>query len=197
MQQALVTYTRVVDGISERLGWISMALVLLTLAIGFYNVVARYVGRIIGVQLSSNVFIELQWYLYSMVFFLGFAYILKHGINVRVDFLYAKWPRRRKVLLDFWGHIFFLVPFCLLGIYVTISPVMNSWGLLPNGTWGTWEISPDPNGLPRAPIKSMIIVAFSMLLLQTISELVKMGLFLSGREEVVVEQETEEPIRIE
>ena len=195
--RALLKFTQIVDGLSERLGWLSMILVVVTIAIGFYNVVARYSGRFIGAQLSSNVYIELQWYLYSLVFFLGFAYILKNGINVRVDFLYANFPKKRKILIDFWGHLLLLVPFCIIGIYVTINPVLVSWGRRSNGTWGTWEMSPDPSGLPRAPIKTMIIVAFVLLLLQTISELIKYGITLWGKEETVVIDESEAPLRIE
>ncbi|MCA9982256.1 MAG: TRAP transporter small permease subunit, partial [Anaerolineales bacterium] len=169
--QLLIKISNIIDRISEFLGTISMYLVLLTVAIGFFNVAARYFDRFrfIESQVSSNVFIELQWYLYSLVFFFGFSYILKNGINVRVDFLYANWPRKRQATVDFIGHLLFLLPFCILGIYVTINPVLYSWGQLPDGTFGTWEMSPDPNGLPRAPIKSMIILAFGMLLLQTIS----------------------------
>ena len=85
-----------------------MMVVVLTVVIGFYNVLARYVGRFVGAQLSSNLLIETQWYLFSMVFFLGFAYIMKNGINVRVDFIYAKWPRSRQATVDFWGHLCFL-----------------------------------------------------------------------------------------
>lgn len=199
MMRTLIRYTQVVDNISERLGWVSMILVIVTVIIGFFNVVVRYLGQFIGVQLSSNRFIELQWYLYSLVFFLGFAYILKHGINVRVDFIYAKWPKKRKAMIDFWGHLFFLVPFCIMAIYVTINPVLVSWGRLPNGGWGTWELSPDPSGLPRAPIKTMIIVAFVLLFLQTIAELIKLWIVLKGHEELVVveELEVEGPLRIE
>jgi len=112
-------YVKAVDALSEGLGWVSQMLVVVTVVIGFYNVVARYAGRFMETQLSSNLYIELQWYLFSLVFFFGFAYILKHGINVRVDFLYAKWPKKRQAMIDFWGHIFFLIPFTILGIYVT------------------------------------------------------------------------------
>lgn len=181
----LTRYTRAIDAISEVMGWVSMFLVVVTVAIGFYNVMARYVGRFIGVTLSSNLYIELQWYLYSLVFLLGFSYILKHGINVRVDFLYAKWSTRRKAIIDFWGHLLFLVPFTILGIWVSINPVLSSWGRRPNGSWGSWELSPDPSGLPRAPIKSMIVVGFVLLLLQAIAELIKLALVIRGREEFV------------
>jgi TRAP-type mannitol/chloroaromatic compound transport system permease small subunit len=187
--RSLLKFSRAIDTISERLGWLSMMLVVLTVAIGFYNVLARYVGRFVGMQLSSNIFIETQWYLFSLVFFLSFSYILKNGINVRVDFIYTNWTKRRKALLDFWGHLLFLLPFCILGIWVTINPVIASWV--------QWEQSPDPNGLPRAPLKSMIIVAFVMLTFQTISELIKLRAVIQGEEIAVADLEAETPLRIE
>jgi TRAP-type mannitol/chloroaromatic compound transport system permease small subunit len=183
----LLRISRVIDAITEGVGKISEWLVLLVIAVGFYNVVGRYVGRGLGVQLSSNRFIELQWYIFSLIFFLGFAYILKHNVNVRVDFLYAKWSEKRKALVDFWGTILFLIPFCIIGIYATINPVLKSWGLRPNGTWGRWEMSPDPGGLPRAPIKTMIIVAFALLLLQAIAQAIKYFAVMRGHKEVAKE----------
>ena len=93
MLRALLRISGFIDSLSERVGGVSVPLVIVTVAIGFYNVLVRYLGQFIGVQLSSNLFIELQWYLYSLVFFLGFAYILKNGINVRVDFIYANWSK--------------------------------------------------------------------------------------------------------
>ena len=153
---------------------------LLTIAVGFYNVMARRIGREIGVQLSSNALIELQWYLFSLMFFCGFAYILKHGENVRVDFLYANWTEKQRALVDFIGTVFFLIPFCILGWCVTIDPVLDSWGYMPDGTWGTWEMSPDADGLPRAPIKSTILFAFVTLLAQSASQAIKYLAILKG-----------------
>jgi TRAP-type mannitol/chloroaromatic compound transport system permease small subunit len=178
--QALLRVSRGIDAVIDWIGRQMVWIVTLMIAIGFLNVVGRYVGRYAGLQLTSNAIIELQWYMFSVLFFLGFAYILKHNLNVRVDFLYAGWSPRRKALVDLVGHLLFLVTFCLLGIYVTYVPVMRSWGQLPSGEWGAWEISPDPDGLPRAPIKSMIIVAFMLLLVQTISEIIKKAAVLTG-----------------
>ena len=198
MKRLLAGYVNAVDRIAEFTGWLSQLIVIVIVVVGFYNVAARYLGRFVGMQLSSNVFIETQWYLYSMVFFLGFNYILKNGINVRVDFLYAKWPRTRQAAIDFWGHLLFVIPFCVIGIWVTINPVLTSWGRLPNGSWGTWEVSPDPNGLPRAPIKTMIIVAFVLLLLQVIAELIKLyPVMRTGRAVFGQEVHRDAPLRLE
>lgn len=170
---SLLRVSRAIDSLTERIGNLLPYLVILMIGTGFYNVVARYVGRFLGMRLTSNAAIEIQWYMYSVLFFLGFAYILKHNLNVRVDFLYAKWPPARRAWVDLLGTLLFLIPFCILGIYVTINPVLASWGRLPSGSWGVWEISPDPDGLPRAPIKSMIIIAFVLLLFQSISQVIK------------------------
>jgi TRAP-type mannitol/chloroaromatic compound transport system permease small subunit len=159
--------------------------------IGFFNVVARYFGRFVGLNLSSNAYIELQWYLFSLIFFLGFSYILKHNVNVRVDFLFTHWDEKRQAWVDLLGTVLFLIPFCIMGIYVTINPVLISWGRLPGGRWGTWEMSSDPSGLPRAPIKTMIIVAFVMLLAQAIAQVIKYAAIIQGHIEIAQEIKAE------
>lgn len=177
---ALLKFSQAIDTLSDTSGKLSGWMVILTIAVGFYNVTARYLGRIIGLKLSSNALIELQWYLFSLMFFLGFAYILKQAANVRVDFLYATWSEKRRALVDFLGTVLFLIPFCILGIWVSFNPVLQSWGLLSDGTWGGWEVSADADGLPRAPIKTMLIVTFVALLAQAISQAIKYIAILKG-----------------
>ena len=195
--QILKKFVITVEMMSEGLGWLSQMIVPITILVGFSNVVLRYTGQIIGLKLTSNVIIELQWYLYTLIFFLGFAYILKNNINVRVDFWYANQTPKTKAWIDLIGHLLALLPFCLLALYVTYQPVLTSWGLRPDGSWGTWEVSPDPNGLPRAPIKSMVLVAFGMLLLQTIAEIIKLIAIVRGHEDLFQLKELEAPLRIE
>ena len=192
-------YVTTVDNFTEKLGWISQMLTVIVVVIGFMNVVLRYVGFMIGIRLTSNLIIELQWYLYSLVFVFSFAYILKHNINVRVDFLYGQWPKRRQVWVDFIGNFFFLIPFLILGSYIAWPAILQSWGLRPGGHWGPMEWSPDPSGLPRAPIKTMIIFGFFTLLLQAISDQIKYWWYLRGKadDEVLKVQEHDAPLRIE
>jgi TRAP-type mannitol/chloroaromatic compound transport system permease small subunit len=195
----LLKFSQFIDNGADKLGWLSNWLVLLTIGVGFFNVVARYMGRFIGVQLSSNALLELQWYLFSLTFLFGFVYILRHGENVRVDFLYTNMSEKKRALVDFVGTVLFLIPFCLLGIWVTINPVLQSWGRLSDGSWGTWEISSDANGLPRAPIKTMVPVALLLLLLQSISQAIKYLAVLLGYQQVAeqIRLETSENINIE
>lgn len=199
MKRFLQAYVRGIDRLTEFLGNLSMYIVIVLLVIGFANVVLRYVGRFVGVRLTSNAVIELQWYLYSLVFFFGFAYILKHNINVRVDFWFGKQSQKRKALIDLIGHAIALFPFTIIALWVTVNPVLTSWGRRPNGTWGMWEVSPDPSGLPRAPIKTMILVAFVTLLLQAIAEIIKLVAVYRNIEGIRPGHlaEVEAPLRIE
>lgn len=180
-------YERWADTMSEWTGKLSQYVVLVTVGVGFLNVVLRYVGQLVGVRLTNNGLIEAQWYLYSLIFLFGFGYILKHQINVRVDFWFAEQPPRRKAWIDLVGHLIALVPFAIMGIWLSIPQVQTSWRLN--------EQSPDPSGLPRAPIKTMIIVAFVILLIQGIAEVIKQIAVLRGVERP--SEESSEFIRIE
>jgi TRAP-type mannitol/chloroaromatic compound transport system permease small subunit len=197
--QALLRLSRAIDTLIERIGKLTSWIIIIMMLVGLYNVTVRYFGRFIGQTLASNIYIEAQWYLFSIVFFFGFAYVLRHNQNVRVDFLYTNWPVKRRALINLIGDLLFLIPFCILGIIVAYNPVLASWGRLPDGSWGEWEQSPDANGLPRAPIKSMIIVGFVLLLLQAISEVIKHVVVLAGdaEPELVTEVEEYQAARVE
>ena len=173
-------FSRGIDTLMEWVGALSMMLVTLLLGVGIYNVIVRYVGRLTQRNLASNTLLEAQWYLFSVIFFLGFAFILKRNTHVRVDFLYQNFGPKARARVNLFGTLVFLLPFCLLGIYVTFEPVLRSWGLRPDGSWGMWEMSPDAGGLPRAPLKSMILVAFALLILQGVSDAIKHIAVLRG-----------------
>ena len=134
----------------------------LLVAIGAFNAIARYAGRWVGHDLSSNVYLELQWYLFSAVFLLGGSYTLQHRGHVRVDVVHDRLPPRVRRWIDRLGTWLLLVPFCVFVIVISISPVRHSIALL--------EDSPDPGGLPRWIIKPLIPLGFLLLLLQGIAE---------------------------
>ena len=172
VMRVLLAYQRGADRFAEWTGYVSQYIVLITVAVGFANVVLRYVGEVTGNRLTNNGMIEAQWYLYSLIFLFGFAYILKHQINVRVDFWFANQPPKRKAIIDLVGHLISLVPFCLIALWISWDQVWFSWSI--------WEQSPDPSGLPRAPIKAMIMIAFGLLLIQAIAEVIKQVAVLLG-----------------
>jgi len=154
-----------VERLSDAAGVVARWLVLLMVLLGAFNAVARYLGRSIGIQLSSNALIEAQWYLFSLVFLLGAAYTLKHQGHVRVDVIYAKFSERARAWIDIAGTLLLLLPFCVFGLLLSWPAVRNSWLVL--------EGSPDPGGLPRYPIKTFILVAFALLLLQGMAWLLR------------------------
>jgi len=161
----LLKIARAIDLLNEWIGRLTYWLVLLMVAVGAWNVVGRYLGKIIGTNLTSNSLIEIQWYLFDIVFLFGAAYALKYNEHVRVDVFYKSWSRRRQALANFLGNLLFLIPFSSLMIYYSWATVVNSWKIK--------EMSADPGGLPRYPIKFTIILAFILLILQGISEAIK------------------------
>ena len=167
-------FSRRVDGLNDRLGrfvgWLTLAMVL----IGAYNAVVRYLGRYTGTDLSSNAYLELQWYLFSLVFLLGASYTLRCNVHVRVDLLYGRLSERGKAWIDLVGTLVLMLPFVSLALWLSWPSVRNSWAVR--------EVSPDPGGLARYPIKTVILFAFALLLLQGVSQAVKALATLRGIE---------------
>lgn len=142
------------------------------IALGVWNVIGRFLGRLIGLNLTSNALIEGQWYTFTLIFMLGTAYTLLHDGHVRVDIFYANWSPRQRAIANLCGSIFFLIPFCAISVAASWASIVNSWSVM--------EISPDPGGLPRYPIKSTILIACGLLILQAISEVIKNWAMLVG-----------------
>ncbi|RCJ39506.1 C4-dicarboxylate ABC transporter substrate-binding protein [Nostoc punctiforme NIES-2108] len=173
--EKLLRISNIIDNCTERIGRFTSWLVLVMIVLGVWNVIGRYLGRISGNNFTSNAYIESQWYIFDLVFLLGAAYTLKHNEHVRVDIFYSNWPPRRKALADLVGTIFFLIPFCIITIAFSWDAVVASWQIK--------EASSDPGGLPRYPIKAMIIVGFVLLIFQGISQAIKNLVILQGKEE--------------
>ncbi len=202
----LLSISKAIDAVTELFGRIAQWIVPLVIVVGFLNVLMRKLGEYLktdiygaltqaltGRAVSQNQVTEVQWYLFSLLFFFGFAYILRHGVNVRVDFLYARWSPKRRALVDLAGSLLFLIPFCLLGIYVAIPQVAFSWGcfstqppgqliaFLGNLTCaGEPEIGSDPGSLQRHLIKTCLLIALGLLLLQGIAQAIKNAAVLTG-----------------
>ncbi len=162
-----------IDRINVALGRSASWLALLMVMLGAFNAVARYLGRHLGADLSSNAYIEGQWYLFSLVFLLGTAYTLQKDQHVRVDVLYARMSARGQAWIDLVGTLLFLLPFTLTMLWLSWPSVRNSWVVR--------EVSPDPGGLLRYPLKAMILVSFLAPALQGGSIVIRRIAFLRGR----------------
>lgn len=162
----LLRFSAAIDRANDRIGAAIPWLVLLMVLVGAFNALARYATRRYpGVSLSSNAFFDLQWYMFSLIFLLGAAYGLNRDVHVRVDVLYSRLSVRGRAWIDLVGSVLFLLPFCVMMLWVSWPAVRNSWAVL--------EGSPDPGGLPRYPIKTLILVSFFLLLLQGVSQAIK------------------------
>lgn len=183
-ERAASRLARGIDAVSEWSGRFLYWLTLVMVLVASYNTVVRYLGRYLGTSLSSNAYIELQWYLFSIVFLLGAAYTLRHNAHVRVDVVYQSLSLRNRAWVNLLGTLLFLIPFCVLMIVVSWPTVAMSWSIR--------EMSPDPGGLPRYPIKAVIPLGFALLALQALSEGIKSLLTLTRSGAAPEAESTEE-----
>ena len=174
----LLTVSRAIDGMNAAIGRVAAWLTLVMVLIGAGNAIARYSDRFTHLGLTSNAWIETQWYLFSLVFLFGAPWALKTGSHVRVDVLYGRLGTRARAWIDLIGGVVFLLPFCVFALLVSWPPIADSIAVR--------EVSPDPGGLPRWPIKACVLVAFSLLLLQGWSEVIKRIAYLRGGDAVAL-----------
>ena len=142
-------------------GWLGSWALLLMLALGVWNVIGRYLGLSLGLNLSSNALIEGQWLLFSAAFLLGLGWTLQRDGHVRIDVISSRWPRRKQLRMELGGTLLLLLPFALLVLLVSLEPAWQAWRIQ--------EASPDPGGLPRYWAKSLIPIGFLLLSLQGIA----------------------------
>jgi TRAP-type mannitol/chloroaromatic compound transport system permease small subunit len=154
-----------IDRVNGLLGRLVAWLAVLMILIGAGNAILRYLSRFVGANLTSNAFIEAQWYLFSGIFLLGAGWALERDAHVRVDVIYGQFGSQARAAIDLAGHLLLLIPFCAFAIWVCWPAVAESWRI--------GEQSIDPGGLPRYPVKALIIVGFYLLLFQGIAEAIK------------------------
>jgi TRAP-type mannitol/chloroaromatic compound transport system permease small subunit len=171
--------SKAIDRISAAAGALSSWLLLGMVLLGAFNAIARYLDRFTGLSLSSNTYIELQWYFFAALFLLAAAYTLQSDSHVRVDVIYGRLSDRGRAIINVAGTLLFLLPFCMLMIVTSWPTVRNSWAIL--------EQSPDPGGLARYPIKTIIPIAFVLLLLQGLALLFRQLPVALGRSSASVD----------
>ena len=164
---ALLKLSRAIDWLNDRLGVVANWLVLTACLISAGNAMSRY-----AFDLSSNAWLEIQWYLFAAIVMLGASYTLKMNEHVRVDILYTHLSERGKEWLDLIGTAVFLVPSMLVIAYYSWPFFMQSWNVQ--------EISGNAGGLIRWPVKILVPVGFTLVALQGISEIIKRAAALKG-----------------
>lgn len=165
--QGLLAFSRGVDRFNEWIGVAVKWLIFLCVVISAGNAISRK-----AFSLTSNAFMEVQWYLFGAAFMLGAGYAFLRNVHVRIDFVSSKLSAHTRNWIDILGIIVFLIPLCILMIDL-------SWPLFYRA-WVSGEMSSNAGGLIRWPILLMIPAGFAILLVQAFSELIKRVAFLRG-----------------
>jgi len=165
--KALLVLSRLIDAISERVGHLVYWLVLATVLISAGNATVRKLF-----SYSSNSFLEIQWYLFSMVFLFCAGYTLKHNEHVRIDIITSHFSARVRAGIDIFGTLFFLLPMAVLVMWL-------SWPVFVEA-YTRNEVSTNAGGLIIWPARLMVPVGFFLLIVQGCSELIKRAAFLLG-----------------
>ena len=163
----LLAAARAIDRINEGFGRIAAWLVLLACLISAANASSRY-----ALDLSSNAWLELQWYMFTAIVMLGAPFVLRVNEHVRVDIFYGRAQPRRRAWIDLFGLLFFLLP-------VVVATMVMSWPFFVESYRGG-EMSSNAGGLLRWPVKLVIPVGFGLLALQGLAEVVKRIAYLRG-----------------
>ena len=156
----LLALSRAIDRINEAIGKTVAWAILLAILVSAGNAVIRK-----AFNMSSNAWLELQWYLFGAAFLLAAAYTLKQNEHIRIDIIYGLFSRRKQHWIDLFGHVFFLMPFVLLMLYYFVPYFLLSYR--------SGEVSSSAGGLVIWPAKLMLLIGFFLLALQGISEIIK------------------------
>lgn len=163
----LLSISRLIDGFSSLIGKLVMWLILAATLISAGNALVRKL-----LNVGSNSFLEIQWYLFAAVFMLGGGYAFLKNAHVRIDFVSSKFSPITRNWIDVGGILLFLFPLCYM--MATLG-----WPVFHNA-WVSGEMSSNSGGLIRWPVYFLIPLGFVFLALQGISELIKRLAFITG-----------------
>jgi TRAP-type mannitol/chloroaromatic compound transport system permease small subunit len=163
----LLFVSNCIDTVNERVSRIASWLVLLACLVSAGNAISRYAASV-----SSNAWLEIQWYMFSGIFLLGASYTLCRNQHVRVDVLYSHLSTRGQIWVDLLGTLLFLLP-------ATIIIGWLSWPIF-HDAWTSGEMSSNAGGLLRWPVKLLLPLGFALLSLQGLSEIIKRIAMLTG-----------------
>lgn len=186
--KAFLALSRLIDAINVGVGRTVMWLTLVVVLVSSGNAVVRKIFHV-----SSNLWLEMQWYLFGAIFLLTAGYTLLRNEHVRVDIVSSRLSRRKQIYIEIFGVLFFLFPACILIMVLSWPMFMDSYV--------TNEQSSNSGGLIRWPVKLLVPIGFALLVAAGLSHLIKCVAFLRGaapdptaRDNVTAEAELAEEI---
>jgi TRAP-type mannitol/chloroaromatic compound transport system permease small subunit len=189
--QALLKFSKAIDWLNTQVGKYVIWLILASTVISAINAVVRKT-----LNVSSNAYLEVQWYLFAAAFLLAAGYTLLNGEHVKIDVLYHQLSKRKQIWVDIFGFVVFLAPVCFAILWYGIPFFLQGYR--------SGEVSSNAGGLIRWPVYLMMPLGFALLMLQGFSELIKRIAFLKGliddpthkKVEKTAEEELAESIRL-
>lgn len=164
---ALLKLSRGIDALTSFVGKYVIWLIFGSTLISALNAVIRKAFNV-----SSNAFLEIQWYLFAASFLIAAGYTLLNGEHVKIDVLYGHLSKKAQMRIDIFGFVCFLIPLSVTVLYLSVPYVLRAYA--------TGEMSNNAGGLIRWPVFAMLPLGFGMLLAQGVSELIKRIAFLQG-----------------
>ncbi|MBZ6076888.1 TRAP transporter small permease subunit [Microvirga puerhi] len=164
---AFLKLSQAIDSLNERLGKTVAWAIVVAIVVSAVNAIIR---RVFGV--SSNAWLELQWYLFGAVFMLCAPWTLKVNEHIRIDIVSNALSKRQRDWVDLFGHVFFLMPFVAIMLYLSVPYFSRSFQ--------SGEVSSNAGGLLIWPAKGLILLGFTFLFLQWLSELIKRIAIMRG-----------------
>jgi TRAP-type mannitol/chloroaromatic compound transport system permease small subunit len=158
--QALLALSRGIDRVTEFIGKAVMWLILLAVLVSAGNAISRKF-----LNLSSNAWLELQWYLFGAAFMGAAAYTLQQNEHIRIDVFYGSRSRRTQHWIDLFGHIFFLLPFVALMVWYLWPYTVQAWR--------SGQVSTNAGGLIIWPARAILLAGFVLLVFQAFAEIIK------------------------
>jgi TRAP-type mannitol/chloroaromatic compound transport system permease small subunit len=192
-----------IEAVTTVTGHASWVLVWVVFILGLFNVVTRYVARFIERDIIVGEVFDLQWMMFGALFLLGLNYGVREGVNPRIDFWWAHFSAKKKAIIDLLAHSLLFLPFLIMAIRTLWGWSMTAMGRRFDGSWPTWKVweiweqSTDAGGLPRGPIKLLILIGFILMATQVVAEIIKQILVLMEREDLAGVAEYEAPLRVE
>lgn len=166
--QAMLRLARLIDALNDHVGRAVYWLVLFAVLLSAGNAIVRKVFSV-----SSNAYLEGQWYLFSAIFLLCAGYTLLRNEHVRIDIIAGRLSPKAQAWIDIFGTIFFLLP--MAGVIMWLS-----WPYFMRA-YAEHEISGSAGGLVLWPARLLLPVGFALLVLQGLSELIKRIAFVAGK----------------
>lgn len=166
----LLGISRTIDAVTEFIGKAVSWFILVAVLVSAGNAVVRKIFNV-----SSNAWLEAQWYLFGAAFMFAAAYTLSQNEHIRIDIVYGTFSRRVQHWIDLLGHLLFLMPFVLLMVYYLVPYVLLSYR--------SGEVSSSAGGLIIWPAKGILLIGFVLLALQGVSEIIKKIAVMTGNME--------------